>query len=105
VKCLLQSPDQARIIQSKLQTGKYRSPEEILDLALWLFDECERADAEWVKQVRAKIDAAVTASEQTAPLDGKPFVNQVLVLFDQSNQAKIRTPTLRLGTARSGGKM
>ena len=81
------TPDQARIIQSKLQTGKYRDPEEILDLALWLFDEYERADTEWVSQVRAKIDAAVATSEQTAPLDGKPFVNQVLERFQRLREA------------------
>jgi antitoxin ParD1/3/4 len=81
------TPDQTRIIQSKLQTGKYRSPEEILDLALWLFDEYERADAEWVNQVRVKIDAAMTASEQTLPLDGKAFVNQVLERFQRLREA------------------
>ena len=72
------TPAQTRIIQAKLQTGKYRSSEENLDLALWLVDEYERSDGEWVNQVRAKIDAAMTASEQTPSLDGKAFVNQVL---------------------------
>jgi antitoxin ParD1/3/4 len=81
------TPDQARIIQAKLQTGKYRDPEEILDLALWLFDEYERADTEWGSRVRAKIDAAVAASEQTVPLDGKPFVNQVLERFQRLREA------------------
>lgn len=81
------TPDQTRIIESKLQTGKYHSPEEILDIALWLFDEYERADAAWVDQVRSKIDAAVQASEQTPPLDGKTFVNQVLERFQKLREA------------------
>ena len=81
------TPAQTRIIQAKLQTGKYRSSEEILDLALWLVDEYERSDAEWVNQVRAKIDAAMTASEQTPSLDGKAVVNQVLERFQRLREA------------------
>lgn len=78
--------DQERFIQTKLQTGKYRSAEEVLEIALRLLDEYDRAEAEWVEDIRAKIDAAVETSEHTAPVDGETFVNGILERFQQAQQ-------------------
>lgn len=52
------------------------SAEEVLETALRLLNQYDRADAEWVEEVRAKIDAAVVASTHTAPTDGETFINQ-----------------------------
>lgn len=76
--------DQERFIQSKLQAGKYRTAEEVLEIALRLLDEYDRADAEWVNDVQAKIDAAILASDQTPPIDGEIFVTQILERFRQA---------------------
>lgn len=81
------TPDQERFIQTKLQTGKYRSAEEVLEIALRLLDEYDRAEAEWVEGIRAKIDAAVEASEHTAPVDGETFVNGILERLQQAKQS------------------
>ncbi|MEH2262136.1 ribbon-helix-helix domain-containing protein [Nostoc sp.] len=80
------TPDQERFIQTKLQSGKYRSAEEALEIALRLLDEYDRADAEWVEDVREKIDAAILASDQTPPIDGETFVSQILERFRQGHQ-------------------
>jgi len=76
--------DQERFIQTKLQAGKYRTAEEVLEIALRLLDEYDRADAEWVEDVREKIDAAILASDQTPPIDGQIFVTQILERFRQA---------------------
>lgn len=81
------TPDQERFIQSKLQAGKYRSAEEILEIALRLLDEFDRGEAEWVEAVRMKIDAAIEASTNTPPVDGETFVNNILKRFESTNQA------------------
>lgn len=81
------TPDQERFVQTKLQAGKYRSAEEILEIALRLLDEYDRSEAKWVEDVRAKIDAAIEASNHTAPIDGETFVSGVLERFQQANQA------------------
>jgi antitoxin ParD1/3/4 len=81
------TPDQERFIQTKLQAGKYRSAEEVLEIALRLLDEYDRSEAEWVEDVRVKIDAAIEASNRTAPIDGETFVNGILERFHQTNQA------------------
>jgi antitoxin ParD1/3/4 len=79
------TPDQERFVETKLQSGKYRSTEEVLEIALRLLDEYDRSEAEWVKNVRAKIDVAIEASNHTAPVDGETFVNGILERFRQAS--------------------
>jgi antitoxin ParD1/3/4 len=38
----------------------------------------QQAENVWVEDVRTKIDAAISASEQTPPIDGETFINQIL---------------------------
>jgi ferritin len=45
--------------------------------------EEQQADNVWIEDVREKIDAAISASEQTPPLDGETFVNQILERFQR----------------------
>jgi ferritin len=40
--------------------------------------EEQQAENVWVEDVRSKIDAAISASEQTPPINGETFVNQIL---------------------------
>ncbi|TAE60038.1 MAG: transcriptional regulator [Nostocales cyanobacterium] len=82
------TPKQEHFIQTKLQTGKYNSVEEVIEIALQLLDEYDRAESEWVKEVREKIDAAIAISEHTAPIDGETFVNQILDRFQQQRQVQ-----------------
>jgi antitoxin ParD1/3/4 len=80
------TPDQEQFIQTKLQSGKYNSAEELLGIALRLLDEYDKADAEWIEEVRGKIDAALNTAKP--PVDGETFVNGVLERFRQMRQAK-----------------
>lgn len=82
------TPNQERFIQTKLQAGKYRSAEEVLEVALRLLDEYDRAETEWVEDVREKIDAAIATSDHTPPIDGETFVNQIIERFQQVRQAQ-----------------
>ena len=75
------TPEQQNLIQAKLKTGKYQSSQQIIEIALRLFDEYEQAESEWSQKVRAKIQAAIDASEHTAPVDGETFINGILEHF------------------------
>ncbi len=85
---IILTPEQEKFIQAKLQTGKYRNAEELLEIAFRLLDEYEQADADWINSVRTKIDAAIAISENTPPIDGKSFVNQILEHFQQVREAQ-----------------
>jgi antitoxin ParD1/3/4 len=52
------TPAQEAIIQSKLQTGQYQSPEAVIEAALQLLNDYESSEAEWIESIRPKIDAA-----------------------------------------------
>lgn len=82
------TPEQEQFIQAKLLTGKYRNAQEVLEIALRLLDEYEQSDIEWINSVRAKVDAAIAASQNTPPLDGETFVNQILARFQQAREAQ-----------------
>ncbi len=56
---IILTPKQEKFIQAKLQTGKYRNAEELLEFAFRLLDEYEQADDDWINSVREKIDAAL----------------------------------------------
>jgi antitoxin ParD1/3/4 len=43
----------------------------------------QQADKVWIEDVREKIDAAISASEQTPSIDGETFVNQILERFQR----------------------
>ena len=75
------TPEQQNLIQAKLKTGKYQSSQQIIEIALRLFDEYEQAESEWSQKVRAKIQAAIDTSEHTAPVDGEIFINGILERF------------------------
>jgi antitoxin ParD1/3/4 len=47
----------------------------------------QQADDIWIEDVREKIDAAISASEQTPPIDGERFVNQILERFQRDSEA------------------
>lgn len=78
------TPEQEKQIETKLRSGKYRDVNDILATALQLLDEYERSNAEWVEDVRTKIDAAISASEDTPPIDGENFVKQIVAEFRQT---------------------
>ena len=80
------TPEQESFVQSKIQAGTYRSTQDVLEIALRLLDEYDRAETQWSEDVREKIEAAVLASEHTSPIDGEIFVNQILERFDKARQ-------------------
>ena len=67
--------DQENLIERKLQTGQYQSPEEILQIAFRLFEKYEESDAEWRDEVRVKVQEAY---EEMAPaVDGPEFIREL----------------------------
>jgi antitoxin ParD1/3/4 len=82
------TPEQESFVQSKIQAGRYRSTQDVLEIALRLLDEYERAETRWSEDVREKIEAAVLASEHRHPIDSEIFVNQILERFDNKLDTK-----------------
>jgi antitoxin ParD1/3/4 len=78
------TPEQQNLIQAKLKTGKYQSSQQIIEIALRLFDEYEQAESEWSQNVRVKIQAALKASDSSPAIDGETFINGILERFSEA---------------------
>jgi hypothetical protein len=63
-----------------------RSPTSIAARFLAELEEEQQAENVWVEDIRTKIDAAISASEQTPPIDDETFVNQILERFQSGSE-------------------
>jgi antitoxin ParD1/3/4 len=79
--------EQAKVVQKKLQTGRYQSVEDIMVQAFQLLEEWEEEnlteDPEWVNNTRVKVDQAIESLAVNGGSDGETVVNQLLERFRQ----------------------
>jgi len=71
-------PDQEAFIRAKLQSGQYQTVDDVIQAALELLDEQDKADEQWVIETRAKVDEGIASLERGEGIDGETFVNQLL---------------------------
>ncbi|MBR8840988.1 MAG: type II toxin-antitoxin system ParD family antitoxin [Stigonema ocellatum SAG 48.90 = DSM 106950] len=81
-------PEQEKIIQVQIQSGKYNSAEEIVDVAFRLFDKLQSEYAEWIEETRQKVDVAVAELERGEGLDGETVIAEILDRFKRARQEK-----------------
>ena len=75
-------PDQEAFIRAKLQSGHYQTVDDVIQAALELLDEQDKADEQWVIETRAKVDEGIASLERGEGIDGETFVNQLLSRYD-----------------------
>ncbi|MBD2366687.1 MULTISPECIES: ribbon-helix-helix domain-containing protein [Leptolyngbya] len=84
------TPEQAQIIQQKLQSGRYKTLDDLLAQAFQLLDDWEEhsliEDPAWIDSARQKVDAAIQSLEQNGGTDGETVVNRLLEKFQQARQ-------------------
>lgn len=81
-------PDQEALIHSKLQSGKYQSVDDVIQAALDLLDEQDKAYEDWIIETRAKVDEGIASLEQGEGIDGETFVNQLLARLKLAKNAQ-----------------
>lgn len=78
------TPEQAQIIQQKLQSGRYETIDDLLAQAFQLLDDWEEysltEDPAWIDSTGRKVDAAIQSLEQNGGTDGETAVNQLVSL-------------------------
>lgn len=81
-------PEQEAFIHAKLQSGRYQTVDDVIQGALHLLDEQDKADEEWVIETRAKVDEGIASLERGEGIDGETFVNQLLEELRQVRKAR-----------------
>jgi len=71
-------PEQEAFVHVKLQSGQYQTVDDVIQAALDLLDERDKAYEEWVIETREKVDEGIASLERGEGIDGERFVNQLL---------------------------
>lgn len=74
-------PEQEKFIEAQVASGKYNSPEEVMDKMFLVFERLQSEYDEWVKDTRQKVDVAIGEIERGEGLDGETVVNELLETF------------------------
>ncbi|WP_229548139.1 type II toxin-antitoxin system ParD family antitoxin [Nostoc sp. CHAB 5836] len=78
---------QEKVVQVLLATGRFHSVSEVIETALHLLEEENRAYQIWVDETRTKIDEGIASLERGEGIDGETFVNQLLADLQQVKES------------------
>lgn len=81
-------PEQEALIYSKLQSGQYQTVDDVIQAALDLLDEQDKAYEQWVIETRVKVDEGIASLERGEGIDGEAFVNQLLSKLKLAKEAQ-----------------
>lgn len=81
-------PEQEKFIKSQVASGKYNSPEEVMDKMFLVFERLQSEYDEWVKETRKKVDIATAEIERGEGLDGETVIAELLERFKKAREAE-----------------
>ena len=81
-------PEQEALIHAKVKSGQYQTVDDVIQAALDLLDEQDKAYEEWVIETRAKVDEGIASLERGEGIDGETFVNQLLSKLKLAKEAQ-----------------
>jgi antitoxin ParD1/3/4 len=79
-------PKQEEFIQKQLDTGKFDSPEQVIDAAFKVLENLQDDYWQWVDETRQKIDVAIQELDNGEGLDGETVINCRLFSDGQCNR-------------------
>jgi antitoxin ParD1/3/4 len=85
------NPEQEKIIQVLLATGRFNSVDEVIQTALRLLAEETLSEQGWLEETRTKIDEGIASLERGEGIDGETFVNQLLTQLKQAKPGFLTT--------------
>jgi antitoxin ParD1/3/4 len=87
---ILLTPEQAEIIQQKLQSGRYQNVDDAIERAIQLLDEWDNdtltEDLDWIANTQQKVDHAINSLATNGGTDGTTVVNRLMDKFRQARQ-------------------
>ena len=78
-------PEQEKFIKAQVASGKYNSPEEVMDKMFLVFGRLQSEYEEWVTETRAKIEEGIESLDKGEGIDGETVVAR---LRDKLRQAR-----------------
>ena len=80
-------PEQEKFIQAQVASGKYNSPEEVVDKMFQVFERLQSEYDVWVVETRKKVDVAIAEIERGEGIDGDTVITEILERFKKAREA------------------
>ena len=81
-------PEQEALIHAKVKSGQYQTVDDVIQAALDLLDEQDKADEQWLIETRAKVEEGIASLERGEGIDGETFINQLLSKLKLAKEAQ-----------------
>ncbi len=78
-------PEHEKFIEAQVASGKYNSPEEVMDKMFLVFERLQSEYEEWLTETRTKIEEGIKSLERDEGVDGETVVAR---LRDKLRQAR-----------------
>lgn len=75
--------NQEKFIQKQLESGKFDSPEQLIDVAFALLETIGDDYLQWLEETKNKVDIAISELEDGQGLDGETVLQNILTKFKQ----------------------
>lgn len=67
-------PEQEKFIEAQVASGKYNSPEEVMNKMFLVFERLQSEYDEWLTETRAKIEKGIESLDRGEGVDGETVV-------------------------------
>ena len=81
-------PEQEALIQAKVKSGQYQTVDDVIQAALDLLEEQDKAYEQWLIETRTKVEEGIASLERGEGIDGETFVNQLLSKLKLAKEAQ-----------------
>ena len=78
-------PEQENFIKAQVASGKYNSPEEVVEKMFFVFERFQDEYEEWIRETRQKVDIAIAEIERGEGIDGETVIAEILERFKKVN--------------------
>lgn len=72
------SPEFEELVRTKVETGRYKTANEVVQEALWLLDERDRLGSAQLQRLQDRIDEGLASLDRGQGIEGKPFMTELL---------------------------
>jgi len=83
-------PEQQKLIQARIESGKYSTVEEIITAALQLLEERDRKYENWIAETQPKVAMGIAELERGEGIDGEVVIAKLREKFRQMRDGETR---------------
>ena len=83
------TPEQEKLIQNHLDTGRYANAEEVLEIALKLLTRLDSEHQVWIEETRQQIAIGIAELDRGEGIDGDTAMAGYLQRFQAAKQTRL----------------